>query len=1451
MKSNLSYALSWRRPLLLAAVVMALAGKLSAQSLALNVPQNGPEGTTLFAAGLVVLAQNTNLSPVTVQLFSFNTDRVRVPPSVILPPGSNTVTFDLELVDNDWLDGAENVVIEAWHEVLSGDLDVIRVHDDESRAFALALPAAVVEGAGTLTNAGLISFFGRPLTNVVLALQSNHPELVAVPAFVTNFAGQTGAWFHVTVAEDTVTNVFNSVSITASAPGFLGATGTVNRIDDEPFVPVHPVPSDQASQVSLLTTLRWTVNPAAPPGTSYDVYFGSSPTLGEAEFLGSTASNGWVLPPLPADATCFWQIKARTAGTTASPVWRFTTRGVSHFAFGAVNSPQLAEASFPITLTARDELNRVVTNFTGAAGLGVLADGDGSSNSILPSPVHNVGYTMSIRTVGYSFTPNTNILVTAVRHYFGSKVSIWSDDGALLASQPVTSGTATWRETPLAAPLLLNAGTRYRVSCYISTSFHYSRNDGAPTFADGTIHQSYSLNSNDGFPTNASPDRWWLVDLRYNVATPPFPPVAGPFANGVWIGNITVSRPAANSILKADDSAGHTGESNPFRVLPADQPLAILTQPLGQTVGPATPVSLAVAVDGVQPLSYQWRRNGVNLTDDGRVNGTTAPILNMASAVEDDSGIYSLVVSNAFANITSSNAVLTVRPVSYFAWAPIPSPQFPNVPFAVTIEARNFLNQIAPGFTGVVALSTLSGAQFSLTPTNSEPFTNGVWSGFMTFTNPATNLILRAAAAGQSGLSHSIDIVPTEQPPVIWSQPVSQPVRLGSNVTLVVKAFGAAPMTYQWRRGGTNVSESGRVSGTAGPALSVAGFMENDGGIYSVIVSNEFGTATSSNITLTLNLVEHFTWSHIHSPRGYGTLIPVIIQARGVSNQIVTNFSGPVAFSGLAGGRDVPVSPTVSANFTNGVWAGNLVIFSTATNLVLRADDGAGQTGASNPFHVAFTGQTPIFLTHPVSQSVRAGDTVVFSVDVYAAPPLDYRWQTNGVPVLGSVPRFSGINTNVLTISNVVAGDSGTISMRVFGNEFVFSSNATLFVNPVSHFVWRSIPTPHSRHLPIPVTVEARDFSNRLTTNFTGTVMISASIGGSGALIPVSPSVSASFVTGVWSGSLTITQGVSNVVLSALSGLADSGVSAPFDVINVAAFTLQPVSQFVLPGTNVTLAAAAAGEGTIRYQWRFEGTNLPGATNASLSFTNARLANHHGNFSVVVSDAAGSITSSNAFIYVLVRPGLVTAPRPVTVLQGATAVFTCVATGAPPLAFRWLSNSVPFTTSSVPFLVLSNVQPRVPPVNFRVIVQNTAGATAASASTNVALIVLADFDQDGMADAWESSFGFSTNDSFNALLDADGDGLGNRAEYLAGTDPTDAASVLKIFLTGPNAGVLQFIAQSNVAYSVEQRTNLSFESWSAFTSLAAQAFVRTVQVGVPYPPTGPARYYRLVTPPGP
>ena len=128
----------------------------------------------------------------------------------------------------------------------------------------------------------------------------------------------------------------------------------------------------------------------------------------------------------------------------------------------------------------------------------------------------------------------------------------------------------------------------------------------------------------------------------------------------------------------------------------------------------------------------------------------------------------------------------------------------------------------------------------------------------------------------------------------------------------------------------------------------------------------------------------------------------------------------------------------------------------------------------------------------------------------------------------------------------------------------------------------------------------------------------------------------------------------------------------------LAPYILQPLSdQLAAAGTSVALEAGVGGSGPLRYQWLFNGTNLPGATNGTLLLTNLTLT-QSGAYSLRVSNPAGSAVSSAALLRVLTPPRLQAQWQ---LPEGAALTF------AAPTA---VSCSVLVTTNFADWLVLTN-----------------------------------------------------------------------------------------------------------------------------------------------------------------
>jgi uncharacterized delta-60 repeat protein len=114
-----------------------------------------------------------------------------------------------------------------------------------------------------------------------------------------------------------------------------------------------------------------------------------------------------------------------------------------------------------------------------------------------------------------------------------------------------------------------------------------------------------------------------------------------------------------------------------------------------------------------------------------------------------------------------------------------------------------------------------------------------------------------------------------------------------------------------------------------------------------------------------------------------------------------------------------------------------------------------------------------------------------------------------------------------------------------------------------------------------------------------------------------------------------------------------------------------PANQVANIGDTVTFSVAASGIPSPTYQWKFDGVSIAGATDSSLTITNAQVANV-GSYTVTVTNMFGSLTSTGVTISGSApAPTITQAPVNTLVTAGQTASFTVGATGSGPLSYQW------------------------------------------------------------------------------------------------------------------------------------------------------------------------------------
>ena len=1219
----------------------------AAVTLHLSLPGTAIEGQGTIEGAVYIRDVQTNT--LLVNLAPSDTTALQVPDSIFIPVGQTAAVFTATVVDDNLIDGPQVAVVTAH---VPGWIDAsgsVVVQDNENVNLAVTVPTNVWENSGVLPNAGSVSISGALQTNLTVSLASSAPERLSVPAFVTIPSGQVSNTFDLIPIDNSIADGSQVITIEASAPGFSNGTGFILVLDDEPPpAPSDPSPANLATNVDRASGLAW--QPGFVPGGTItnDVYFGANPTPGPGEFVGSTTNQNWPLPLLEPQTTYYWQIVARRIGVAQGPVWQFTTRGVDHFSWNTIPSPQYVNQPFSVTVTARDAYNSVVSNFTGIVSLhglpaalsptnsGTFADGVWQGSVILLQPAAKASL---VADDGAGHTGTSDLFDAVLTNDISITIGANPDPvpaGTSLTYSLVVANSGNADATGVTVSNILPPNVT--IISVVPSQGDWQETNGVITASLGSI----SGTTNATITLVVVPTT--VGDTLTNVALVSRAEVDSYLDNNTAMIETKVGPPAV-SIADAAITEGNIGTT--------DMLFAVtLSAPSPETVSVNYSTASGSALEGQDYLGT----NGVLVLPPGITNAFISVAVIGDNVVESNEFFFVNLSEPTNAVPGRWQAVGTIIDddavhggLDHFAWNAFASPQYTNVPFAVTITAADAGGNVVTGFDGTVALSGSSAngavAANQCTPTVSDAFTNGVWSGEIAMLDRGKSVLLKADDGnGHAGYSAPFEVAAFNMPATVVSPPTSQVVLSGEAVVFSVIADGTPPLSYQWRFNGTNLLDA------TNSVLVITNTQLSDAGTYAVEVSNALGSEESSNAVLIVGE-------------------PPTIVAQPADQTI--RLGASTAFEVVAVGT-APLDYQWSFGGNNLVGATNnqLVIpnvqLSDAGSYAVSVSNAFGSANSSNA--LLTVGEAPAIVIQPTNLAVPVGGAATFNVLAGGTAPLSYQWSFDGTNVLDAT-------NSVLVITNTQLSDAGNYAVEVsnaYGSEE--SSNAVLIVGEPPTIVAQ--PADQTIRLGASAAFEVvavgtapLDYQWSLGgTNLAGTTRN----------VLVIPSVQSSNV-----GSYAVR--VSNAFGSANSSNALLTIGVPPVLL------IQPMNLVVLVGAAATFNVLAGGAGPFIYQWSFNGTNLLEATNSVLVITNARVSDA-GNYAAEASNAFGSTQSFNAVLVVDAPPTIVSQPTNQTILLGASAVFTVLAAGTAPLAYQWSfgGTNLSGTTSNV--LVVTNVQ---------------------------------------------------------------------------------------------------------------------------------------------------------------
>ena len=275
-------------------------------------------------------------------------------------------------------------------------------------------------------------------------------------------------------------------------------------------------------------------------------------------------------------------------------------------------------------------------------------------------------------------------------------------------------------------------------------------------------------------------------------------------------------------------------------------------------------------------------------------------------------------------------------------------------------------------------------------------------------------------------MQFDVDSIVTGTAPGIVAQSSSQTVNAGTNVILTVTATGTAPLSYFWRKNGSN------LVGANTDTFTLANVLRTNAGTYTVVITNAVGGVTSAPVVVTI-----IDPAIARQPTNLAV-------ASGASAQFEADAAGTATnrFQWYCVSNDVAHTTVKLTGKTNNI----LLLTGVKTNnaggyFAIVTNQLAAPNSATSTVAQLTVAAAPTFTTLPLNVSVVMGNKAAFSVVISAATtlPVAYQWAENGHVITGAtnasltIAHATEIGNNYYNCTVTNIGGSATSTTNAHG----------------------------------------------------------------------------------------------------------------------------------------------------------------------------------------------------------------------------------------------------------------------------------------------------------------------------------------------------------------------------------------------------------------------------------